>query len=88
MKLEIHPIQSSTEYHYVIIGDFKDQRFVCVKKSLKNREQKMVGEAKGRQQSKKSLRDTHYLFNFDIENIELKSMVLGGVLLLLLLHAN
>jgi hypothetical protein len=89
MKLGLHPVNEEAEQGSIAItGDFKEQRFICVKKSSQTRQQILLGESKGRHQSKKALRETSYLSNFDISDEGSTSLVLAGVLLTVVLYAN
>jgi hypothetical protein len=71
-----------------ITGDFKEQRLVIIQKWEDTREQKLLGESKGRHQTKKSLLETQYLTNFEIQETDLNLMILGGVLLSSLLFST
>jgi hypothetical protein len=89
MKLELHPAETPSDQSSIAItGDFKEQRFICVKKSSQSREQTLLGESKGRHVAKKSLFESTYLANFDILNSENNSLLLAGVVLSCLLYAN
>jgi hypothetical protein len=86
MKLELHPVDKQTDSSIALTGDFKEQRFICVRKSAQTREQTLLGEAKGRYQSKKTLRETSYLINLDISDTN--PLLLAGVLLTVVLYGN
>ncbi|KAJ3270174.1 hypothetical protein HDV01_000509 [Terramyces sp. JEL0728] len=84
IKLELFPAVKS-DNSISLSGDFKEQRFMCIKKALQTREQKVVGECKGKYMSKKSLRETNWLTNFEIQGEEATQMVLSGVILICLM---
>jgi hypothetical protein len=89
MKLELHPAETPLDQSSIAItGDFKEQRFICVKKSSQNREQTLLGESKGRHVAKKSLFESNFLANFDILDSENNTLLLAGVVLSCLLYAN
>lgn len=84
IKLELFPIIKS-DNSISLSGDFKEQRFMCIKKAIQSREQKVVGECKGKYMAKKNLRETSWLTNFEIQGEEASQLVLSGVILICLM---
>ncbi|KAJ3320207.1 hypothetical protein HDV06_005451 [Boothiomyces sp. JEL0866] len=84
IKLELFPVVK-TDNSISLSGDFKEQRFMCIKKAVQSREQKVVGECKGKYMAKKNLRETSWLTNFEIQGEEASQLVLSGVILICLM---
>lgn len=86
IKLELTPAEKPLDgSNTAIMGDFKDQRYICVKKWENSREQARFGECKGRHQAKKSFLDAQWLINFDMQDSKSNKMVLCGAILSILL---
>jgi hypothetical protein len=71
-----------------VTGDFKEQRLMLIQKFETSREQTLIGESKGRHQTKKSVREQQYLANLEILETEDFELILGAVLLSNLLFST
>ncbi|KAL5037903.1 hypothetical protein RTP6_005268 [Batrachochytrium dendrobatidis] len=65
-----------------VSGDFKESRYILVKKSMNSREQKLFGESKGRHLVRKGVRESVWLTNVDIAEAEVNPLVIAAVILI------
>nr|KAJ3417946.1 hypothetical protein HK105_000563 [Polyrhizophydium stewartii] len=67
-----------------VSGDFKEGRFIIVKKLANSREQRLFGESRGRHLVRKTVRESHWLANVDIAEGEINSLIIAAVVLIAL----
>ncbi|KAH6571462.1 hypothetical protein BASA60_007174 [Batrachochytrium salamandrivorans] len=61
-----------------VSGDFKEGRYILVKKTASSREQKLFGESKGKHLARKGVRESTWLTNVDIAETESTSLVISA----------
>jgi hypothetical protein len=87
IKLELNPTDKPADGATVAIsGDFKEQRYIVVKKWPNTREQQRFGECKGKQLIKKSFLDSTWNCNFEMQDSKNNRLVLCGAILSCILN--
>eukprot|EP00842_Homolaphlyctis_polyrhiza_P001308 jgi/Hompol1/2178/HPOL_001436-RA len=72
-------------FQLAITGDFKQGRYIFVKKAAHSREQKLFGETKGRTLVRRTVLESHWLANVDIDATEVRPLVMAAVVVLALI---
>lgn len=89
IKLELNPVEPLIDSSTIALtGDFREQRYICVKKWTNSRQQARFGECKGRFKAKSSFIDAQWLINFDMQDSRSNKLVLCGAILSILLSPS
>lgn len=64
---------------FSITGDFKNQKYICVRRSPTSREQKVIGEAFGRVLVRKSVRESRWGVEVNMEEGQYGQLCLAAV---------
>jgi hypothetical protein len=87
IKLELHPTEKPADGSTIsFAGDFKEQRYICVKKWPGTREQARFGECKGKHLSKKTFLESQWLSNLEVKDSKSNRLVLCGAILSCILN--